>query len=344
MAGHRTMLCASMAGVLRKPRAADMAAASARSTDRASVRRARRFWIYEITVILVGYWFYSLIRNSVTAAESDAIRHAHDVVSLERSLGLYHEKIVNHFVAAHDWLAYICNYYYATLHFVVTIGVGIWLYRRHQLHARQLRTAWYLTNIVALFGFAFFPLAPPRLLPGGGYTDTVVAFHTWGSWGDQSVSAHSNLYAAMPSMHIGWSLWVAISVVFLARRTWVRVLGACYPLLTLFVIIGTGNHYWVDAIGGILACFGGFALARLITRRPALPTAASREALGQGRDSLPLDDRPQDRTSTREHAGASAAQEVHDERHDDPGDLVERPVSGTWQGDHPNGRRVVDPT
>ena len=186
-------------------------------------------WIYELVVILVGYSLYSMIRNSVTAAEGDAIRHAHDVVQLERTLRLYHENDRSTTSSRPTWLAYICNYYYATLHFIVTIGVGIWLYRRHPLHARQLRTAWYLMNVVALFGFAFFPLAPPRLLPGGGYTDTVVAFHTWGSWGDQSVSAHSNLYAAMPSMHIGWSLWVAISVVFLARRTWVRVLGALYP-------------------------------------------------------------------------------------------------------------------
>jgi hypothetical protein len=249
-------------------------------------------WVYEIAVIVAGYVLYTLIRNSVTAEESDAVRHARTLVRIERDLGIFHEHPVNAFVAGHAWLAYFCNYYYATLHFIVTIAVGIWLYRRHPLHARQLRTSWYLMNFLALFGFAFFPLAPPRLLPSGNFVDTVVQFHTWGSWGDQSVSSHSNLYAAMPSMHIGWSLWVAISVVFLARRTWVRVLGALYPCATLFVIVGTGNHYWLDAVGGATACLLGLLVTRLVTRRPILPRVDSREVLAQGRVSAPLDDAP----------------------------------------------------
>jgi hypothetical protein len=157
------------------------------------------------------------------------------------------------------------------MHFLVTIAVGIWIYRSHPRWARQLRTAWYCMNIVALLGFAFLPLCPPRLLPGAGFIDTVVKFHTWGSWGSKSVSKDANLYAAMPSMHIGWSLWVAIAVVLLARRTWVRILGALYPIATLFVIVGTANHYYLDAVGGVVACVGGIVLARIITRRQVLP-------------------------------------------------------------------------
>lgn len=321
MDGRVRTLCVSMAQVVKEPLAADVAVVTAPASERAEARRARRWvWVYEIVVILGGYWLYSLIRNSVTAAEGDAVRHAQDVVSIEKSLRLYHEQILNSFVANNAWLAYLCNYYYATLHFAVTIGVGIWLYRRHPLHARQLRTAWYFMNFAALFGFAFYPLAPPRLLPNGGFVDTVIAFDTWGSWGDQSVSAHSNLYAAMPSMHIGWSLWVAISVVFLARRTWVRVLFGLYPFATLFVIIGTGNHYWLDAVGGVAACLAGLGLARLVTRRPILPRLHSRDILGQGRDSAPLDDAEPEpvalEPATPEPAVSGTAKELGQKRDD----------------------------
>jgi hypothetical protein len=127
-------------------------------------------------------------------------------------------------------------------------------------------------NVVALIGFATFPLTPPRLLHNGGFIDTVVKFHTWGSWGSKSVSKDANLYAAMPSMHIGWSTWVAIAVVLLARRTWVKVLGVLYPIATLFVIVGTANHYYLDAVGGLVALSGGILLARLILRRRVIPT------------------------------------------------------------------------
>jgi hypothetical protein len=340
---HTRMLCVSMARVVREPLAADVAVVTAPASERAEARRARRWlWVYEVVLVLFGYWLYSLIRNSVTGAEGDAVAHARDIVAIEQGLRLYHEHILNTFVADNAWLAYLCNYYYATLHFAVTIGVGIWLYRRHPLHARQLRTAWYFMNLVALFGFAFYPLAPPRLLPDGRFIDTVIAFHTWGSWGDQSVSSHSNLYAAMPSMHIGWSMWVAIAVVFLARRTWVRVLFGLYPVATLFVIIGTGNHYWLDAVGGAAACLGGLGLARLVTRRPILPRLYSREILGQGRDSAPLDDA--EPTGGRQARESSAApEELDEERDDHVGSLLEGPVTDSRHGDHADGRRVVDP-
>jgi hypothetical protein len=342
-----------MAEVVKEPITAEAAVEQASASERAEAKRARRWvWVYELVVILAGYWLYSYIRNHVTAAEGDAIRHAHTVVRIERDLRLFHEHAVNVFVADRPWLAYICNYYYATLHFIVTIGVGIWLYRRHPLHARQLRTAWYLMNFLALFGFGFFPLAPPRLLPNGGFIDTVVHFHTWGSWGDQSVSSHSNLYAAMPSMHIGWALWVAISVVFLARRTWVRVLAVLYPFATLFVIIGTGNHYWLDAVGGAAACLSGLLVARVVTRRPILPRVDSREALAQGRDSAPLDDA----TPAADPAGAQVASEpvvpvgsvrsdeVRDQGENDVRDLLDRPVADPGKGDHPDRGRIHDGT
>ena len=156
------------------------------------------------------------------------------------------------------------------MHFLVTIWVGVWIYWKHPAWARQLRTAWYSMNVVAIFGFALLPLAPPRLLPGGGFIDTVVKFHTWGSWGSKSVSNDANLYAAMPSMHIGWSLWVAIAVVLLARRTWC----ACSAPVPAGDAVRDRRHrqpHYMDAVGGVVACLGGILIARLITRRQMLP-------------------------------------------------------------------------
>ncbi len=245
------------------------------STDEVELRAARatrrRTWYYEVVLILGGYAIYSWVRGLVHGKQADAIAHADTLVDIEKTLHIYHERAINHFVAGQHWLAYISNYWYAICHFLVTIVVGIWIYKSHADWARQLRSAWYLMNAFALLGFAFVPLCPPRLLPGGNFIDTVVKFHTWGSWGNKAVSNDANLYAAMPSMHIGWSLWCALAIFLLAKRTWVRVLGILYPIGTLFVIIGTANHYYLDAVGGVVACLGGIVLARLITRRPVLP-------------------------------------------------------------------------
>jgi hypothetical protein len=125
-------------------------------------------------------------------------------------------------------------------------------------------------------GFWAFPLAPPRLMAGGGFIDTVTVHHTWGSLSSGDLSHVSNQYAAMPSMHIGWSLWCGITVWSLARPVWVRVLAVVYPVFTLTVIIATGNHFWADAVGGVVCLALGYGAVYLLYGRWAyrLPSGA----------------------------------------------------------------------
>ena len=240
-----------------------------------AVRRPR--WWQEIAFLALCYWLYSFVRNAVPSHEVAARHRATTLLAIEHDLRINIESSLNSVVAHTSWLAYVCNYYYATLHFVVTIGVLVWLYMRHPLRYRSIRSVLFATNIVALIGFWFCALAPPRLLPGHGYVDTIVTFHTWGSMGSADVAKLSNQYAAMPSLHIGWSLWCAVAIVGLAQRRWVRVLGALYPCMTLFVIIGTANHFLLDAVGGVAVLLAGFAVQRVLSGRPALaaPTVAT---------------------------------------------------------------------
>jgi len=230
------------------------------------LRRAPVWW-QELAFILGSYWAYSLIRNGVPTRTAAAFLNADTVYSAERALGLDFELAVNLAVAELRWLAIVCNYFYATAHFVVTIGALVWMYRRHPLDYRSLRTPLYACNAIALLGYWLYPLAPPRMLDG--FIDTVVVFDTWGSWGSTNVAEASNQFAAMPSMHFGWALWSGMVIYRLARRRWVRGLGAAYPVLTLFAIVATANHFWVDAVAGALCLGFGFALQRGVLGMPA---------------------------------------------------------------------------
>jgi hypothetical protein len=118
---------------------------------------------------------------------------------------------------------------------------------------------------MALAGFALYPLAPPRLLPGAGYLDTVELFHTWGSLASPSIASQSNQFAAMPSLHVAWALWAGISVFRCARTRTVRWLGPVYPVLTFLVVVGTANHYIVDAVAGAATLAVAFALQWLLS-------------------------------------------------------------------------------
>jgi len=233
--------------------------------DRFRAVRPPRWW-QEIAFIAIVYYLYSLVRNAVPSHEAGAFNRSRTLLSIEGHLHINIEQSLNHFVAGHDWLAYICNYYYSTLHFIVTIAVLVWLYLKHPLRYRAIRSVLIITNLVALIGFWSIAVAPPRLL--AGYVDTVVKLHTWGSLASPGLAKESNQFAAMPSLHIGWSLWCAFAIVALARRPWVRVLGALYPLATFFVIIGTANHFVLDAVGGAVTLGVSIGIQRLISGRP----------------------------------------------------------------------------
>lgn len=225
-------------------------------------RVSRPIWWIEIAFLGGCYWLYSVVRNVAPSHTTTAFQRAKDLLSFEHSIHIDVEKSLNTFVAHTHWLAYGANYYYATMHFVVTLGVLLWLFTRRPADYRRLRTAWLATNVTALIGFYFFALAPPRMLIG--FVDTVVHFHTWGSWGSTDVSDVSNQYAAMPSLHIAWALWCAIAVVVLSRRTWLRVVATLYPIATLFVVLGTANHFVLDAVGGVVVLAAGFGVDALI--------------------------------------------------------------------------------
>lgn len=252
--------------------------------DRTWVQRLRtprkpRLW-FEILLIAVSYWIYSLIRNAVPEQRAKALTNADRIWDAERAIGLGFERSVNHAVNSVTWLITGMNYYYATLHFIVTLAVLVWLFRRHPGRYSAARLVLLATTVVALLGYYLFPLAPPRLMPGGNFIDTVAVHHTWGSMSSGNLKTVSNQYAAMPSMHIGWSLWSGLTIFALARTPWVRILGLLYPAVTLLVIVATGNHFWLDAAGGMLCLAFGFTvsyiwyrslpynLPRYVDRRP----------------------------------------------------------------------------
>ncbi|MFD3547407.1 phosphatase PAP2 family protein [Streptomyces sp. NPDC058655] len=224
--------------------------------------RRPRIW-FEILLLAVSYWTYSLIRNAVPEQKAAALANADWIWDVERSLGIAVEQSVNHAVNSVTWLIVGMNYYYATLHFAVTIGVLVWIYRLHPGRYAATRLVLFATTGVALVGYYFYPLAPPRLMNGQDFIDTVLVHHTWGSMASGDLKHMSNQYAAMPSMHIGWSLWCGLTIFAVASAPWARILGLLYPTVTLVVIVATANHFWLDAVGGLLCLAFGFAVSAL---------------------------------------------------------------------------------
>ncbi len=248
-------------------------------------QRRPRLW-QEIGFIALSYWIYSIIRDAVPAHLTPALQHARYILHVETLLGIDVEHSVNGFVdsvrwGGWHWLANVSDYYYAVMHFLVVLSVLVWVYVKHPMNYRSLRTALYAANGFAAIIFWVYPLAPPRLMTSQTYIDTVVKYHTWGSWGSGGISKISNQYAAMPSLHIGWSLWAGLALFMLSRTWWLRALGLLYPVATFLVIIGTANHFVLDAVGGVAVLAAGFGVQWVLTGRHAF--AAGGEESGAAR-------------------------------------------------------------
>jgi hypothetical protein len=240
-------------------------------------------WWREILYVIAFYALYSLVRNTTAAGgPTIAFHHAQGVIRVERLLGLYHERAIQHAFVGHRLFIRFWDIYYGTFHFIVTTAALVWCFRRRPDRYPRWRNTLACTTALALIGFAFFPLMPPRLLPTHyGFVDTLAKIGGLWSFDSGAMKAVSNQYAAMPSMHFGWSSWCAFVLWPAAGdRRWAKALLVAYPFLTLFAIIVTANHFWLDAAGGAATLAVGYVLGSALAARsraassPAQPSSA----------------------------------------------------------------------
>ena len=224
--------------------------------------------------MLAYYYTYDFLRSRVAVAgAARPFHHALDLVDAERFLGMYHERTIQQWLLPARGLMRgfieFWNVYYGTIHFVVPALVFVWLYRRLPDRYPRWRNAWFAMNALALVSFALWPLTPPRLMSAHfGFVDTAatIGCPLMCSSAGHSAKEFGNLYAAMPSLHLGWSTWAALAVWRLTPRWWVRALATLYPLVTLFDVVVTANHWILDGAGGVVFLGLGFAVSAPLTR------------------------------------------------------------------------------
>jgi hypothetical protein len=251
----------------------ETAAKSAAST------RPRLRWWFEVLLVLGFYGIYSSVRNifgSAAVQPDEALANAETIIDIERAMGLFHEESIQSAFIGWDGFIRFWNIFYGTFHFVVTIFALVWLFLRFPLRYSKWRNVLLSTTAIALIGFSLFPLMPPRLLSdcaspyggcaGFGFVDTLRQVGGLWSFDSGAMSDLSNQYAAMPSLHFGWALWCTLALVPPFRSRIVRTLLILYPVATLFAILVTANHYWLDALGGAWVLLLGYLVGSLATR------------------------------------------------------------------------------
>jgi len=228
------------------------------------------YWWVEVIAILGFYGVYSAIRNANGSHPLHAFHDAQHIMRLEHHLGIFHEATIQSWALHCKPLIITANYMYGSLHFMVTIWVAVWLFRKYSDDYPRYRNTLAVTTFLALIGFTFFPLMPPRLLHEAGlhigFVDTLDKYPTFWSFDSGPAAKISNQYAAMPSVHIAWSTWCALALVPRMKTIPRKILAASYPVITLIVIVITANHYVIDAAGGLLILSIGWVIANRFTK------------------------------------------------------------------------------
>ena len=221
--------------------------------------RTLRFAGLELLLWTGLYAAYLALRGIAIAAPEEAVANASSLIHVERAAGVFHELAVQRwFMDLH--LEGFADAYYLLGFGPLTAGVLLYLGLRRPDAYRALRT-WLLVGLaIASIGYLLLPTAPPRLVPHLGIADTVgLSGHDTGSVGGIPFDP----YAAMPSMHVGWSLLVALAVFRVTRRRITRALFALHPLLMVVAVTATGNHYFIDQIAGVLVALAAVGLVAL---------------------------------------------------------------------------------
>ncbi|MDI3339026.1 MAG: phosphatase PAP2 family protein [Sphaerobacter sp.] len=226
----------------------------------------------EVAFVLALFWGHEILRGLAAGTPAAATANARTVIALERAIGLYWEPQVQAWVLAHPALIGALNWIYSYVHLPGTLlfGLGVLLRRPHRFP--EVRNVYIALLAVAIPVYRLFPLAPPRFFPHLGFVDTVKLFSAI-DYDDQPESLLYNPFAAMPSMHVAFALFVALGVIRLSRSR-LRWLALGYWLLVVLVVVATGNHYIVDAVAGSLLTVGAYALVPRVAAllpRPSLP-------------------------------------------------------------------------
>ena len=238
----------------------------------------------ELVLVAIAFLLYFIVRANVIDRPDVAIENALRIVDAEKALGIYSERAWQEAILDERAFVRFFNFVYFWLDFPLIAVLGLLLYFRRRSQYTFTRDAILASGALALVCYALFPVAPPRLLPGSGMIDTLQALDNL-SYQAQSTEVFVNPYAAMPSLHVGWAFLVSIGVVmaFPGNRV-VLVLAVVHPLAQWASTVFTGNHYFIDGLGGLAVIAFGLAAATFMQRHgyPAL------------RRSLRIDARPSD--------------------------------------------------
>ncbi|HZA58099.1 MAG TPA: phosphatase PAP2 family protein [Solirubrobacterales bacterium] len=223
----------------------------------------------QLSLFVIADICYETVRGIAEGQRAEAFANANWVIDAEVATGTFFEPDLQGALLDYRWIVDVANFAYMNSHFVLTTAFLVWLYIYRNDNFYFVRNMFMVAMALALVGYALVPTAPPRLIEGYGFVDTINQYSEV-NHDSALVKMFVNPYAAIPSMHCAFALIVGATGVLVSRHTSSKVFWAAYPLFVLLVVMVTANHFWLDgAIGWMVALTAALAALQLARVRPA---------------------------------------------------------------------------
>ncbi|HEX5763736.1 MAG TPA: phosphatase PAP2 family protein [Solirubrobacterales bacterium] len=220
----------------------------------------------QIALVLVVNTAYEIVRGIADGKKSVAFAHGQQVIDAERATGTFFEPDLQALFLPAQWVMDFANQVYMNSQFAVVLGFFVWLYFFRNESFYFVRNMFAAAMGLALIGYALYPTAPPRMFPEYGFVDTI---NDYSSVNHDSALTKLliNPYAAVPSLHCAFALMIGLTGFQLVRNPALKALWAAWPLLVAWVVMVTGNHYWIDIVLGWAVALGAALVARELLAR-----------------------------------------------------------------------------
>ena len=226
--------------------------------------------VRQVLLFAAAYYAYRLVRGWIDDPQGATVAfdNARHLIHIEQTLGFFVEPSVQAWASTKPAIIDFASWVYLNCQTSVTLGALVFLYLFHNKSFYFVRNMFMVAMGIALIGYTVLPTAPPRFFPEWGFLDSVSDF-TGVSHDSVAVNALFNPYAAVPSMHVCFALFIGITLARLCKHRVTRIAWGLYPLLVTFVIVATGNHFLADAIlGALTALLSAWAASWLARARP----------------------------------------------------------------------------
>jgi hypothetical protein len=231
----------------------------------------------QVLVLVAAVLAYFGVRGLTEGKRELALRNADQLMRAERALHLDWEEPLQQLVIGSRTATAVANWIYIYGHWPMIAATLLWLALRHPAVFLRARNAMLASGAVGLVVFMTIPVAPPRLA-GLGVQDTITLYSN--SYRVLQPAGFTNQYAALPSLHAGWNLVMALAMVAAAGHAASRLLAVAMTASMDAAVVLTANHYVIDVVAGAALSAGAWFLVGHPWHRPGwLDTIARPSAI-----------------------------------------------------------------